>query len=322
VPTPAAPNIPEPVVYGPDFPSFKMLTRHGRTVFESRTNQNLFLNDRSFTENGTYTFGRFLGDVCVSAQELAPLVFTDSWWDDSGELIDWERFSTIPKWTDCPAIQRLLGYCQTEPQRRFLLRYLETQHPYGVGDAWKAWRERGMETARSEGTDWIDPWMFASLLFMTALVEAMLDFPALIPEVWLNVIGSERTLEDADHLAENPQRVDFALFAEGEKAVIEIDGPSHYADYDESTKTYSINEERYAKNLAIERSLRRQGWDIHRFSNLEVERANSEERFVHLAHDLPGFIGTETLGRPAVTADRIDRAMGGMATFLVSLPKG
>jgi very-short-patch-repair endonuclease len=101
--------------------------------------------------------------------------------------------------------------------------------------------------------------------------------------VWLNVIGSDRTLEDADHLAENPQRVDFALFAEGEKAVVEIDGRSHYAAYDVVTKTYSINEERYAKNLAIERSLRRQGWDIHRFSNLEVERANSDEQFVHLA---------------------------------------
>ena len=111
------------------------------------------------------------------------------------------------------------------------------------------------------------------------------------------------------------------LFAEGEKAVIEIDGPSHFADYDELARTYSISEEKYAKNLAIGRSLGRQGWKIHRFSNLEVERATSDEQFVHLAKDLPGFIGTETLGRPAVTADRVDRAMGGMATFLVSLPK-
>jgi len=117
VPTHAR-NIPEPVVYGPDFPRFKMLTRDGRTVFESRTNQNIFLNDRSFTKNGTYTFGRFLADICVSAQDLAPLVFTDSRWDDSGELMDWEHFAIVPKFTECPAIQRLLGYCRDRESDR------------------------------------------------------------------------------------------------------------------------------------------------------------------------------------------------------------
>jgi hypothetical protein len=124
------------------------------------------------------------------------------------------------------------------------------------------------------------------------------DFPALIPEVWLNYVGYDKTVEDEVHLRENPQRVDFVLFAEGSKAVIEVDGPSHYADFDEGSRTWTINERLYAKNLAIERSLRRQRWEIYRFANLEVDEAVTNDEFVLLVQDVRGFVVDSWFGRP------------------------
>ena len=51
-----------------------------------------------------------------------------------------------------------------------------------------------------------------------------------------------------------------------------------------------MNEERYEKNLANERSLRRQGWEIHRFANVEVMQASGDD-FVRLitSAQLPGL---------------------------------
>ena len=60
----------------------------------------------------------------------------------------------------------------------------------------------------------------------------LLSFPALIPQVWLAAVGSDKTLEDQEYVAEYPQRVGFVLFSEGCKAVIEIDGPDHYSEWD------------------------------------------------------------------------------------------
>ena len=65
-----------------------------------------------------------------------------------------------------------------------------------------------------------------------AVRRLLLSFPALIPQVWLAAVGSDKTLEDQEYVAEYPQRVGFVLFSEGCKAVIEIDGPDHYSEWD------------------------------------------------------------------------------------------
>ena len=153
---------------------------------------------------------------------------------------------------------------------------------------------------------------------MWGLIELMFGFPAAIPEVWLNAIGADRTIEDEAHLAENPQRVDFVILGDGRKAVVEIDGPSHYADYNEETSTYTVSQDRYAKNLAVERSLRRQGWEIHRFANVEVERAADVEQFTHLVDDLPGVVSEQGLHLEPFTASLLEETFGSYEKFLGS----
>jgi len=39
-------------------------------------------------------------------------------------------------------------------------------------------------------------------------------------------------------------------FYNNQRHIIEIDGPSHYADYDETTGTYSVSERAYAHQPA------------------------------------------------------------------------
>jgi hypothetical protein len=53
--------------------------------------------------------------------------------------------------------------------------------------------------------------------------------------------------------------------------VIEIDGKSHYAEYHRDANRWIPDERLYTRNLKIERSLRLQGWEIFRFSDLEVK---------------------------------------------------
>ena len=48
-------------------------------------------------------------------------------------------------------------------------------------------------------------------------------------------------------LDENPSRVDFVSFVNGTGHLIEIDGPSHYAAYDEVTYSYRVDEMAYAR---------------------------------------------------------------------------
>jgi hypothetical protein len=92
-----------------------------------------------------------------------------------------------------------------------------------------------------------------------AITSILLSFPALIPEVWLAAVGYDKTMEDQEYLAEHPQRVDFVLFGQGRKAVIEIDGLNHYSEWNAALGKCIASEEVYTRNLRIERSLRRQG---------------------------------------------------------------
>ncbi len=136
--------------------------------------------------------------------------------------------------------------------------------------------------------------------------------------MWLNYVGFEKTAEDEKHLAENPQRVDFILLADGRKCVIEIDGPSHYADYNNSARRYEINEHLYPKNLKIERSLRRSGWGVRRFANVEVSGVTPDD-FAELVQDVPGYrgIGLFAYKHELVFDEKLMAGMGDVDRYLV-----
>jgi hypothetical protein len=256
--------MPESVMFGQAFPKIRMVMRGGRQYFESTTNDQLHITPRDFTDAGTLTMAWALDHLgqCEEAheacEEWCPLLseyheVTD---EDTGE--DWSGYGLYTKgrldFTRCPGIVRLRDHCQTEPQRRFFDLWCEA-NTKSLKDDWLA------------GEEWADDKPYA--LSFLALQER-LGFPALLPEVWLNYLGPEKTADDELHLSENPSRVDFVLFAKGRKCVIEIDGKSHYADYNRETNRWTPDERLYTRNLKIERSLRRQGWEIYRFSDLEV----------------------------------------------------
>jgi very-short-patch-repair endonuclease len=79
------------------------------------------------------------------------------------------------------------------------------------------------------------------------------------------------------HRLDSTSRVDFLAFWGGERYVIEIDGPSHYCDYDGNA--YKVDERAYARNLKIERSLRHDGWNVTRIARIEVRDAMADDWF-------------------------------------------
>jgi hypothetical protein len=283
-------GLPRPLMYGPSFPSIRMVMREGAQVFESRTNQNLFLDGEDFTADGTFTMARLLrtlppcqgcGDPHNEVESTCPMVVQDSDWAD-GKPTSWTMHGR-PQYSACPGMDLLFGYCNSGAQKRFLMAYCMALFARGLESVMRL-AKIDQVIERAEGS-------YTSLEFLRATerfaLDELLAFPALIPEAWLNAIGADRTEEDVAHLSENPQRVDFVLFPEWKRCVIEIDGPSHYATYDEEARRYDVSEELYTKNLRIERSLRRQGWDIYRFSNQEV-KATYVEGFRPLVAHVPG----------------------------------
>lgn len=272
-------HLPSPVVFGPSFPDFTMVTKGGRQSFSSRTNLNLFLTASDFTEDGTYTMARLLR-ATSTPEECWRLIFQHVYFQGD-DPVDWEM-GEEPDWEQSEAFTRLLGFSGSRKEQHFFRQWSHVQFSRGLLSAYNNYAETIQDTTLRLNDFNEETWGFVDVVF---------DFPALIPETWLNYVGPEKTEEDERHLSENPSRVDFVMFAEGRKCVIEIDGPSHYADFNEATGTYSVNEERYAKNLAIERSLRRQGWEIYRFANVEVNRS-FEADFVRLiaSAQLPGLV--------------------------------
>jgi len=256
-------NLPDPLLAGPGFPDLKLVMRNGKQTIESRTNFNLRLDETCFNAGGTYTMARFFYDLnylcgCHLDEDWCPLVFEDfeAYDDFYGNYTGWTpRMKLAPG--RCSSAEEAMKLCQTVDQRMFFLRWLDTwdrmPNPSTVDEAWGP----GDEPSNDEE------------------LNRRLGFPALIPEVWLNYFGRQKDESDELQLSENPSRVDFVMFNRGKKCVIEIDGPSHYATFDEFNRRYDVSEERYTKNLKIERSLRSQGWQIFRFSRLEVRETDN-----------------------------------------------
>lgn len=106
--------------------------------------------------------------------------------------------------------------------------------------------------------------------------QEKMALPALIPQVWVNWIHYDRTDEDrAKRAKEEPFRVDFMIITTNRKIVIEIDGSSHFSDAfvkdSPSGVDFLANIDVFTTHLKKDRWLRKQGWEVYRFSNKEVE---------------------------------------------------
>ena len=72
------------------------------------------------------------------------------------------------------------------------------------------------------------------------------------------------------------------------KAIIEIDGESHFGSWEgeDDGVRFVPSMEKYMQHLMKERWLQRQGWEVWRFSNLEIESYRDEERPAKLFVDM------------------------------------
>ena len=101
-------------------------------------------------------------------------------------------------------------------------------------------------------------------------------FPALIPQVWVNWLHyNSGDSERAALLKKQPFRVDFALFTQERRLIIEVDGSTHFgaaSGIDErGVIRLDADMQAFTEHLRRDRWLRRQGWEVYRFSNKEIE---------------------------------------------------
>ena len=128
--------------------------------------------------------------------------------------------------------------------------------------------------------------------------------PALIPNVTLNWYTEQTVRQNSGE----PFYVDFVMktpsIGGDSLAVIEIDGPSHYARYSEGK--YHLSEREYAKHLRRDKFLRDSGFAVFRIANIEVEKISHIEdpnerlqAFYNFFEDTVGkAIWSEKLGLP------------------------
>jgi hypothetical protein len=188
-------------------------------------------------------------------------------------LPDFVKATTWRKGADgrldlCRLVQPLLDMTETPAERRFYELYLHyslslyNAQPHDLlrsaysGDLFA--HTRGWEHPFEVGDD---SWMFHLHERLLALPTA----PAFIPQVVLNFVDAESLPEghpDKEFYDSNVGRADFMFFDNSGKHIVEIDGPYHHR-----------NDEDYTRLLRQDRTLRRQRYHVHRFSNLEVVQA-------------------------------------------------
>lgn len=266
--------IPPTLIYGSDKPDIRLRSRGGVHQYFCRNNRNLHVTKADLDWNGTYPAGALLEQMCrdhclpVRADELQPCpAFV------SNHRIGTENkglATVVPRpsirWKKCLGVQKLLDMAETPEERFFFGSYLDSKS----GDD-APWRQQIVEV-------WNDQWSHVENGWGPTSRRAKFDhmmwstlrYPALIPQVWLNWLHAASD-EDLKILDEYPSRVDFVAFWHGERHLIEIDGPSHYATFDETNRTYSVDERSYARNLKIARSLERDGWSLTRIARIEIK---------------------------------------------------
>jgi len=99
--------------------------------------------------------------------------------------------------------------------------------------------------------------------------------PALIPQVWINweSLTKQQVRRSGIEIDGIPYRVDFAVFWNNKKYVIQIDGVEHYG-VQRVDKGWDASESRYTSRIKEDRVLQTQGWQVFRVTNWEVKDQN------------------------------------------------
>jgi hypothetical protein len=280
-----------------------MKQHRGEQIVYSVNNYNLFLDEWDFLEN-TFTISKFLLLIdghrdnillpapithcrkCSEDNKVPCLLLMNSLRKLPVKTNDYsyeERIKTLVITEEqldnaicsCSKLNWLISQTDTKYEKWFVMNYLRWAlscvlfHPFFstttatemVSNAIKDYGEATELGAKEVGDDKWNFWLRTQ--FLKKLVV-----PILIPQVVINHISAQKLPPghpDRLFFKENASRVDFIMLREGNKHVIEIDGFSHFTD-----------ESAYVRNLVIGRSLRKDGWSVHRFGNLEVrEKADN-----------------------------------------------
>ena len=100
-------------------------------------------------------------------------------------------------------------------------------------------------------------------------------YPALIPQTWVNWLHySSQDSQRAKRAKNEPFRVDFTMYWQHRKIIVEIDGSSHFSEIFDVDGTgrirYEASMDRYTEHLRKDRWLRSKGWEVWRFSEAEI----------------------------------------------------
>jgi hypothetical protein len=103
--------------------------------------------------------------------------------------------------------------------------------------------------------------------------EGLLEEPALLPFVWMNWLPGALSCTPSTLTA--PFRVDFAMIVENRQVVIEFDDLTEFTEYNLDPQLRGMGAhlcpERFTLHLRQDRWLRRDNWEVFRFSHQEVE---------------------------------------------------
>lgn len=288
-----------------------MRLERGRQIVFCRRNETLHLTEDDLDADGTYTMGRFLGHYCAErcAPERephvpCPLFFREDYESNDGMLAAVKMNGAQP---ECFGVRYVLDEIigDNEPERFFFWNYIRfgiSRCSFPIQLATARWNERWLPVHEHRAARPESPRnLFENMIW------SLFTFPALVPQVWLNWLNATEPEYEAA-LQENPSRVDFVAFVRRQRHVIEIDGPSHYADW--NGQSYRVDERAYARNLKIERSLRNHGWPVARIGRVEVtdlkrDDISSKELFPALEGFLPFNVGR---GAPVTSYDQFGLA--------------
>jgi len=170
---------------------------------------------------------------------------------------------------ECPVLAKLADMTETQWERRF--------HELCVTSGFQRVQGRAREVLERAVTDPSSaglPTDVGSEEWTQSVwreLVATLTVPALLPQAVLNFVRTADLPSDHPdlHFFEGSvERVDFVFVHNGERHIVEIDDPVHHA-----------TDQAHTRNLRVDRVLRHQGWQVHRFSHLEVSEAEDFEGF-------------------------------------------
>lgn len=184
-----------------------------------------------------------------------------------------QRETAEAKW--CSIIEELKKLCVRKVEKVFLAKIAEAQ---------KTWEN----DTRAEDDE-------------RPLFEILLASPALIPQVWVNFVRYDpRDKEEAKKSHFMPFTVDFLRQGETpeegdfKRIVVEINDVWDIADTEKDVDKFlklpeaiSPSLGKFTEHLRKDRWLRRQGWEVCRFSTLEVEKEEGMYLFFEMHNEYP-----------------------------------